>query len=314
MRVAVTGAAGFIGSHIVEELVTGGHQVLAIDGLLAGLYPAEVKRSVFDGLPEQGVDRVVADLRAADLVELLDGVDAVINEAAMPGQAVSWLEFELYASCNLTAVQRLAEACLEAGVGRLVQVSTSSAYGRNAVGNEGLPLAPISPYGVTKVAAEALVQAYVRERGLDAVILRYFSVYGPRQRPDMAYHLFCEALLDDRELTVFGDGRQSRSNTYVTDVAAATIAALTAGDPGLVANIAGGESIALLDALEVLADALGAEPRIAWQPAQVGDQRDTRGDAGLAREVLGWTPQVGVREGLTAQAAWHRGRRADSES
>ena len=134
----------------------------------------------------------------------------------------------------------------------------------------GLPLAPISPYGVTKVAAEALVQAYVRERGLDAVILRYFSVYGPRQRPDMAYHLFCEALLDDRELTVFGDGRQSRSNTYVTDVAAATIAALTAGDPGLVANIAGGESIALLDALEVLADALGAEPRIAWQPAQVG--------------------------------------------
>ena len=265
---------------------------------------------MFQPLPSAAVDRVVADLRTADLAELLAGVDAVINEAAMPGQAVSWREFELYSSCNLTAVQRLAEACLAAGVGRLVQVSTSSAYGRNAVGDETLPLAPISPYGVTKVAAESLVQAYVRERGLDAVVLRYFSVYGPRQRPDMAYHLFCEALLDDREVTVFGDGRQSRSNTYVSDVARATVASLTAGDPGLVANIAGGETIALLDALEVLAEAIGVVPRIRWEPAQVGDQRDTRGDASLARAVLGWSPRVGVLAGMQAQAAWHRDRRS----
>jgi nucleoside-diphosphate-sugar epimerase len=173
-----------------------------------------------------------------------------------------------------------------------------------------LPTEPFSPYGVSKLAAEKLVQAYVANFGLDAVILRYFSLYGPRQRPDMGYHLFCEAMLDERPITVFGDGRQRRSNTYVSDAVSATVAALAGGAPGDVLNVCGDETIALLDAIGVLADELGVQPVLEFREPRPGDQRDTAGDAGRAREVLGWAPRVPVETGLRRQAAWHRDLRS----
>ncbi len=312
MRIVVTGAAGFIGSTVALRAAAEGHDVVAVDALLGGPYPAAVKRQRFDELAATGLECLQADLRECEIVGLIGRADVVINEAAMPGQAVSWSDFPLYSSCNINVVQRLAAACADAGT-RLVQVSTSSVYGREAVGDESLPIRPVSPYGVTKAAAEHLVAAYVREYELDAVVLRYFSVYGPGQRPDMAYHLFCEAMLDGQTLTVFGDGRQSRSNTFVDDVAAATLAALDRGLPGEVMNIAGGERIELLTALAVLADELGAEPRINWAPAQTGDQRVTAGIAEHAAAVLGWRPSVSAEDGLRRQARWHLARRSASE-
>ncbi len=227
----------------------------------------------------------------------------------MPGLMKSWTDFDVYVGCNLLAVERLLAAVERAGVGRFVQISTSSVYGRFAVGDESLPTEPFSPYGVSKLAAEKLVLAHVANFGLDAVILRYFSLYGPRQRPDMGYHLFCEAMLDGRPITVFGDGRQRRSNTYVSDAVSATVAALDRGSGGDVVNICGDQTIELLDAIGVLADELGVEPIIEFAQPRPGDQRDTSGDATRARRVLRWSPEVSVDVGLRRQAAWHAARR-----
>ncbi|HNE88535.1 MAG TPA: NAD-dependent epimerase/dehydratase family protein [Actinomycetota bacterium] len=310
MRVVVTGAAGFVGSHLVEALAARGDEVVAVDCLLSDSYSAAIKAENLQslaGLP--GVECRNVDLRTDDLAAVVAGADAVVNEAAMPGLMKSWTDFDVYVGCNLLAVERLLVAVERAGVGRIVQISTSSVYGRFAVGDENLPTEPFSPYGVSKLAAEKLVLAHVANFGLDAVILRYFSLYGPRQRPDMGYHLFCEAMLDGRPITVFGDGRQRRSNTYVSDAVSATVAALDRGSAGDVVNICGDETVELLDAIAVLADELGVEPILEFAQPRPGDQRDTSGDATRARRILRWSPQVPVDVGLRRQAAWHAARR-----
>jgi nucleoside-diphosphate-sugar epimerase len=305
MRVAVTGAAGFIGSHLSERLLTDGHEVVGIDGFIDS-YPRPYKeRNLTSLLDDRAFEFHPCDLRTEPLDGLLDGVEVVLHLAAMPGLPRSWTEFDSYATNNFHAVQRLLEACRRRGVGRFVHASTSSVYGTRAVGDEQIPTRPVSPYGVTKLAAENLVLAYMETLGIPAVILRYFSVYGPRQRPDMAYHIFSEALLDDRPLTVFGDGAQTRSITEVGDCVAGTVAAMLAGAPGEVYNIGGGQSIGLLDGINILADALGRRPRIEFQPARPGDQRDTRADTTKAREAFGYIPRVTPQEGLVRQAAWH---------
>jgi nucleoside-diphosphate-sugar epimerase len=177
------------------------------------------------------------------------------------------------------------------------------------VGDETTPTRPVSPYGVTKLAAEHLALAYHSEFGLPVVILRYFSIYGPRQRPEMAYSVFTEALLDGRPLTVFGDGAQSRSNTYVSDCVAGTIAALDRGQTGEIYNIGGGEEIKLLDAIGIIADEIGVEPRLVFEPARVGDQRRTAADVSKARRDLGYEPVVGPDEGLRRQVGWQAAER-----
>ncbi len=309
MKIVVTGAAGFIGSTLAEALVTDGHEVVGLDAFIP-YYPREIKEGNLDGLRTRPSFRFAeVDLRTADLDPWLDGADAVIHEAAMAGLMRSWSDLELYTSCNILATNRLIEACQRAAVGRFVLASTSSVYGREAVGAEDQPLEPSSPYGITKLACEKLVLAHVASSGFPGTIIRYFSIYGPRQRPDMAYHLFIEAMLDGRPITVFGDGQQTRSNTYVDDAARGTMLALERGKPGGIYNIGGGRTISLNDAIALIGSHVGVEPMIAREPARPGDQRHTSADIGRARVELGYVPTVEPAEGLRRQVDWHTARR-----
>jgi nucleoside-diphosphate-sugar epimerase len=310
MRFLVTGCAGFIGSHVSERLVADGHDVVGVDAFIDS-YERSAKEANLAALratPRFAFHEV--DLRAGDLEPLLHGVDVVINEAALAGLARSWTDLAAYAGHNLVGLGRLLDACRAAGVARFVQASTSSVYGRDAVGDEANPTRPVSPYGVTKLAAEHLLAAHSAAWDLDYVVLRYFSVCGPRQRPDMAYHRFIEAMLDGRPITVFGDGRQSRSNTYVGDVVEATLAAARLATRGSVYNIGGALPITLADAVETIALELGVRPQIRYESARPGDQLHTAADTGHAQRELGFEARVSPAEALALQVAWHRARRA----
>ncbi|MFL5770937.1 MAG: NAD-dependent epimerase/dehydratase family protein [Chloroflexota bacterium] len=308
MRLIVSGAAGFIGSHLVDAALAAGHDVVGIDAFVP-YYPRAVKQANLAGAAEHPrFELVESDLRTDELEPILDRADAVVHFAAMPGLPRSWTDFELYTSCNVIATERLLEALRRVGRTRLVHISTSSVYGELGVGDESLPTIPTSPYGVTKLAGEHLVRAFAATFGLDAVILRYFSIYGPRQRPDMAYHRFAEALLAGEGITVYGDGRSSRTSTFVDDAVGATLAAVERAEAGSLYNIGGGEPITVLQAIGVIADELGVEPRIAFEPPRPGDQRHTAADVSRAGRELGWEPSIGPREGLRRQVAWHRDR------
>jgi UDP-glucuronate 4-epimerase len=309
MKIVVTGSAGFIGSHLAEALLAAGHEVVGLDCFTDYYARSEKEANLAGLLDEPGFTFVDADLRTDDLVPIVDGADVVINEAATPGLVLSWDDFDRYQSCNLSAVKRLADACVATSVGHLIQASTSSVYGAEATGPEDSPTLPVSPYGVTKLAAEHLLRAYRETSGLPLTILRYFSIYGPRQRPDMAYRIFCERLLDGEPLRVYGDGGQSRSNTYVSDCVAATMAAIDGPADGSIFNIGGGQELKLLDAIAILGDSLGVEAKIEYRDARRGDQRRTVADVSQARVVLGWTPEVEPETGLAELVRWVRERR-----
>lgn len=304
MRIVVTGAAGFIGSHLCERLLDDGHDVVGLD-CFTDYYDRDLKESNLEPAHRnEHFTFAELDLRADDLDEVLEHADAVVNEAAMPGLVRSWADFDAYQSCNLTGLHRLIEASQRSGIGRFVQASTSSVYGLDALGDEDQPTRPISPYGVTKLAAEHLLLAHHHTHGFPAVILRYFSIYGPRQRPDMAYRIFCERLLSAQPITIYGDGQQTRGNTYVSDCVAATVSALGKGEAGRTYNIGGGESISLVDALGVLAEALEVQPEVRWADPRPGDQRNTMAAISRAAGELGWEPAVRPREGLVTEALW----------
>lgn len=311
MRILVTGAAGFIGSHVAERTLADGHDVVLLDGFTDYYDRATKEANVAAAAAHPHATLHELDLRTDDLTPALDGVESVIHLAAMPGLPRSWTDMETYTACNLLATYRLVEAARAAGVKRFIQISTSSVYGVDALGDESQPLQPVSPYGVTKLAAEQLVQAYVQTFGFPASILRYFSIYGPRQRPDMAYHKFIEALIDGQDLTVFGDGRQSRSSTFVSDAVEGTMRALHDAKVGEVYNIGGGERVELLDVIKIIGDELGVEPVIHFGPPRPGDQRHTGADTGKAQRAFGYQPTVLPTDGLRTQIAWHRARRAE---
>ena len=226
--------------------------------------------------------------------------------AAMPGLVRSWTDVAAYSHCNVVATAGLLEGLVKhAPRARLVQVSTSSAYGLEATGDETAALRPASPYGVTKVAAEHLVHAYRSQFELDAIVLRYFSVYGPRQRPDMAYNIFCTALLDGSEIKVFGDGSAIRSNTFVDDCVAGTIQAAQLAPSGETYNLGGGVPITVTEAIATLAEVSGRVPNVRHLDKRVGDQSVTIANFDKASKAFGYEPQIGPAEGLARQWQWH---------
>src|SRR5271156_5493965 len=252
MKCLVTGAAGFIGSHLCERLLQAGHTVIGLDAFVPSYGRAAKEANLAGPRNSPAFTFHQADLRHDALDPLVADVEAIFHLAAMPGLPKSWPGFPLYESCNMVAAQRLVEAARKvSGLQRFIYGSTSSVYGRYASGDETLNARPISPYGVTKLAAENLCRAYAEEHGLPLVALRYFSVYGPRQRPDMGYFRFIQALLTGQPLVVYGDGLQVRGNTYVADCVEATVAALGAV-PGEVYNVGGGEAVTVWDVLNRL--------------------------------------------------------------
>lgn len=307
MRVLVTGAAGFVGSVLCERLLAEGHEVVGVDAFIP-YYPRSLKElNLVNLMNEPSFVFHELDLRTDPLKDLVAGVDAVYNLAAMAGLVRSWKDLGLYTSCNILAVQRLLEACLHGDVKKFIHISTSSVYGSEAVGDENLPTKPVSPYGITKLAADHLVLAYHERYGFPASILRYFSVYGPRQRPDMAYRIFIDAMLEGQPITIFGDGRQSRSITFVTDCVEGTIQAFEGAVVGEIYNIGGGDAITLIESVKILRDLTGHEPVIRFEPARAGDQLHTFADTTKARRAFGYAPLVPPRDGLRRQVEWQMG-------
>lgn len=306
MKCLVTGAAGFIGSHLCERLMVQGHAVVGLDAFIP-YYPRPIKEANLANLHAQPQFQFLElDLRTAPLGEAVRGVDVIFHIGAMAGLAQSWTDFDLYQSCNLTATQRLLEAARQTtGLRRFIYASTSSVYGRFATGDESLPTRPISPYGVTKLAGEQLCRCYAEEHDLPVVVLRYFSVYGPRQRPDMGYFKFIDALLRGEPITVFGDGQQVRGNTYIDDCIRATIAALEA-PVGELYNLGGGETASVWDILRLLEKLTKRKAEVRQRPARTGDQRATFADTTKLRRHLGWQAETRLEVGLARQIEWQR--------
>jgi len=311
MRTIVTGAAGFIGSTLSDALLAAGHQVLGID-CITPYYSPRLKRSnLSHALEHPKFELLEADLRTAELKPVFDGIDVVFHQAAQPGVRMSWSEhFEEYSSNNVLATQRLLEAAQESQITRLVYASSSSVYG-NA---EHYPTVetdrpmPYNPYGVTKLAAEHLCNLYASNWSVPTISLRYFTVFGPRQRPDMAFHRLVRAALVGGRFPLYGDGRQRRDFTFVSDVVDANIRAAQADvAPGTVLNIAGGNTIELRTAVSIVEKLTGTAMQIDQKMAEPGDVQETGGSIDRARAVLGWEPTTTVESGLAAQVAFQRG-------
>jgi UDP-glucose 4-epimerase len=307
MKALVTGGAGFVGSHLSERLVTQGAEVVAIDSF-TDYYPRAMKeRNLAELRGRPGYRLIEADLNVLDLREVLAGITHVFHLAAQAGVRKSWgRDFQTYTALNVDATQRLLEACVGLPLERLVYASSSSVYG-DAVEmpmREDAMVQPVSPYGVTKLAAEHLCHLSAVNHGVPTVSLRYFTVYGPRQRPDMGFHRFFSALLEGRPVVQFGDGLQTRDFTFVADIVTATAAAAVRGVPGRVYNIGGGSRVSLGDVFAMIARVSGRRLDIDQQPAQKGDMRDTYAETSRARADLGYQPSVDLETGLRAMFTW----------
>jgi UDP-glucose 4-epimerase len=307
VRALVTGAAGFIGSHVTSALLDRGCTVTGLDAF-TDYYPRPIKEAnlaVNSGRP--GFRFVEGTLQAVDLGALLDGHTHVFHLAAQAGVRKSWgRDFRTYTENNVEATQLLLEACVGRPIERIVYASSSSIYGDNAsipMREDALPQ-PVSPYGVTKLAAEQLGYLYFVNHRVPVTSVRYFTVYGPRQRPDMAFNRFIRAVLNDEPITLYGDGEQTRDFTYVTDAVAATLAAAERGVPGRAYNVGGGSRVTVNDVLEIIGKLAGKSPVVRREPAQKGDMRDTFADTTLARADLGFAPAVTLEQGLEAEYRW----------
>lgn len=300
--VLVTGAAGFIGSRVTQRLLELGRNVVAIDCFLPNLYSVETKKQRWRELESPYLVKIEFDLRIDDFARLNEyPISSIINEAAMPGLVADWSNFSPYYECNLSALNRLLEYAKTLKINSFVQASTSSVYGKNAVGLESQNLNPTSPYGVSKLAAEKLLLAYHEWFSIPVKILRYFSVYGPHQRPDMAYSKIIQALIHEKEFTVFGDGEQRRSNTYIDDIVEATLLAEKNAPVASIMNICGDETISLNSAISLLENITKKKLKRVNAAGRTGDQRDTSGLNEQAKSLLGWRAKIGVEEGLRNQ-------------
>jgi UDP-glucose 4-epimerase len=307
MRAVVTGVAGFVGSTLADRLVDSGADVVGID-CFTDYYPRPIKEHNIAGL--RGRDRfrfVESRIQDADLVALLGDRTHVFHLAAQAGVRKSWgRDFAVYTENNIDATQILLEACTKLSLDRIVYASSSSVYGDDTpmpFREDALPH-PVSPYGVSKLAAEQLCYLYHVNFGLPTVSLRYFTVYGPRQRPDMGFHKFLRATILGEPISVYGDGEQTRDFTFVADAVSATVAAATRGVPGRVYNIGGGSRVSINQVFDMIGRVTGRQPQLHVDPAQKGDMRHTYADTSLARTDLGFAPTVGLEEGIAAEYRW----------
>jgi len=307
VKALVTGVAGFVGSHLADRLVASGAEVVGIDAF-TDYYPRPDKERNLSGLRGRPaftlVEGTIAEL---DLARLLDGITHVFHLAAQAGVRKSWgRDFGVYTINNVDATQTLLEACVDRSIERFVFASSSSVYGDSAplpMREDATPQ-PISPYGVTKLAAEQLCHLYHVNYQVPTVALRYFTVYGPRQRPDMGFRRFLSAGMKNEPVPLYGDGTQTRDFTFVDDAVSATVSAGTRGRPGAVYNIGGGSHVGLLEVFEVIGRVVGRPLRVERLEAQRGDMRDTYADTRRACTDLGFAPSVTLEQGLRAQRDW----------
>jgi nucleoside-diphosphate-sugar epimerase len=306
-RVVVTGAAGFIGSHLCDRLLADGHEVVGIDSF-TDFYARDLKEANLEAARKHSNFKVVeADLVTAGLSQALSGASVVFHLAGQPGVRPSWGSmFDPYVQANIVATQRLLETLREIHIKRLVFASSSSIYGDAEMfptKETSLPR-PVSPYGMTKLAAEHLAFVYMRNFQIPVTTLRYFTVYGPRQRPDMAFCRFMEALVENQEIGIFGDGEQTREFTYISDAVDGTVKAAAADVAGQIINLGGGSRVTVNRVLDTLEEISRIKARRKYLPEAPGDPRHTGASINVARERLGWEPRVSLREGLTRQWRW----------
>jgi nucleoside-diphosphate-sugar epimerase len=307
VKALVTGAAGFIGSTLADALTTRGVDVIGLD-CFTDYYGRDIKESNLAPLRQRpGFTFVEDTLQTVDLDRVLDDVTHVYHLSAQAGVRKSWgRDFLTYTTNNVDATQRLLEGVKDRALEKFVYASSSSVYG-DAVEipmREDVMVQPVSPYGVTKLAAEHLCLLYTANYGVPTVSLRFFTVYGPKQRPDMGFHRFLRAALTGQPITLYGDGEQTRDFTYVDDIVSALMAAGAQGKAGGVYNIGGGSRVSINEVLEMVGRVTGREVTILREPAQKGDMRDTFADTSRAKAELGFSPSTPLEQGLRAEAEW----------
>ncbi len=308
-KVIVTGAAGFIGSQLTETLLKQGDEVIGIDEFNDYYDPALKRKNVAHLHWSPGFELIEANIQFLDWQTLLKDVEVVYHQAAQAGVRASWGQgFRAYTERNISATQILLEAAKDAkDLKRLVFASTSSVYGdaETLPTHEGICPAPVSPYGITKLAAERLCGLYQKNFGVPVVALRYFTVYGPRQRPDMAFHKFFKSILQDEAIPIYGDGLQTRDFTFVSDAVAANLAAATVPEAvGEIFNIGGGSRVVLKEVLDTMEEIVGKPIKRNHIEKAMGDARHTAADVSKAQRILGYQPKVSLREGLIQEWEW----------
>lgn len=306
MNYIVTGAAGFIGSSICEELLKNGDDVLGIDCFI-DYYPKKIKennlKTLFDYTRFKFIDK---NINQIDLSELLGGVDVIFHQAAQAGVRASWgKDFDIYTYNNIQGTQKILEACKGKNI-KIIYASSSSVYGETThlPMKEEHPTQPLSPYGVSKLAAEHLCVLYTKNFKLHTCSLRYFTVYGPKQRPDMAFHKFCKAILTGKEILIYGDGKQTRDFTFIKDAVNANILASKKGTEGAVYNIGGGSRISINEVLTLLEDISGKKVKVIYSEKQKGDVTHTYADTTRAKTEIGFSPNFPLKEGLKQELLW----------
>jgi nucleoside-diphosphate-sugar epimerase len=304
IKVTVTGACGFIGSHLTKQLIERGFHVVGVDCLDDNLYSRSVKESRLKALKQlSNFDFANINIATDELDSSISDSKFVFNLAAIPGQVLSWKLFDKYVESNILGTKKVIDSCIRNKVIKIIHASTSSVYGKFAVGDELQDTKPISPYGITKLAAENLLFALTSSNNLDFTILRYFSVYGPGQRPDMAIQRFLTAIKMGQEINITGDGTQKRDITYVQDVVEATISASSLTEKKQIFNISGGKQFTLNQIIDECFNVSGLKSKINYIDRPIGDQEETFGDISKAQKLLGFNPTFDIKTGLSNQFA-----------
>ncbi|MFQ5867089.1 MAG: NAD-dependent epimerase/dehydratase family protein [bacterium] len=306
MRCLVTGCAGFIGSHLTEKLIQSGFEVIGID-CFTDYYKRTIKEANVQGLLKlRSFTLIREDLLGIDLDKLLEGFDYIFHHAAQPGVFGSWgRRFETYSNNNILATQRLLESAKKIPLKSFIFASSSSVYGDCELPmREDRFLSPVSPYGVSKLACENLCYSYWKNFGVPTVSLRYFTVYGPGQRPDMAFHKFIRAMLKGEEITIYGDGNQTRDFTYIDDAVNSDILLTEKSCAGEIFNIGGGSYISVNAAIKLLEEIIEKRARIRYIKKRKGEMQATWADIKKAKKMLGYNPRFNLKEGLLKEIEW----------